>query len=56
MKRQLPFGGFRRAQDTGAREDIGAQVDAVLSLKFQDDVLEEELVEIVAAELGIAVA
>ena len=46
----------RAAQQPRPREHVLRQVDAVLFLKFGDDVAQQQVVEIVAAELCVAVA
>ena len=56
MVRQLPLGRLRRAQHAGLGNELLAQVDAMLLLETVADVLEQQIVEVVAAELGVAVA
>ena len=41
--------------NTRLGNEVGRQVDAVLELEPVADVLEQEIVEVVAAELGVAV-
>src|SRR4029077_13543241 len=54
--RKLALGSLDGIEDTGLGDDVGREIDVVLILEFFDDVLKEQLVEVVAAQLGVAVA
>ena len=53
---KMSLGGLRRAEHAGLGDQAGPQVDAVLLLEAVADILEKQIVEIVAAELSVAVA
>ena len=53
--RKFDLGLFRRFLQTLQRETVLAQIDAVLFLKFVGEVIDDALVEIFAAEEGVAV-
>ena len=54
--RQLPLGRLDGPQHAGLGDQVGAQIDAVLLPGTVADVLEQQIVEVVAAELRVAVA
>ena len=56
MIRQLPSSPPPPPARRGARRQLAAQVDAVLLLKSSARQVEQQVVEVVAAELGVAVA
>ena len=56
MRRKLDFGVFGGAQQPGPGAAILAQIHAVQLVEPGGDLLRQQLVEIVAAELGVAVA
>ena len=56
LVRERFLGGLDGAQDAAPGDERSAQVDAVLLLEPIADVVEQQLIEVVAAELGVAVA
>ncbi len=56
MCRQLPLGCLHRPQHPCPRHQVQAQVNAVFLLESIADQLHQEIVEVVAAQLGVAMA
>ena len=53
--RQLDFGFFRRILEALQRQYVGLQINAGFLLEFLNDVVDQALVKVFAAEEGVAV-